>query len=229
MKTKASEILKKVNEMSKAKEGDYDCGTTPELFFKSKLTDYEFKATLTTNLNLEFKLFKHKKSGVWIAGFDKEIPRPTGKPGYEQEVVFQQIFWINLLNVEKIANKINKLVPRHVDPKRLYNVNGVKSYNINDNEYTKKGIAFTVYKYLVSIGYNLLGNKEQYFGARKLWSRLSKETDVKVDIVNIESGEIIHNNIDLHHGTDDWDFDTRLWSRNDDKNHIRPILLKILD
>jgi hypothetical protein len=42
-----------------------------------------------------------------------------------------------------------------------------------------------MYKFLIQTqGYNIIGDTETYFGARRLWSSLSKDTDIVVDIID---------------------------------------------
>lgn len=91
-----------------------------------------------------------------------------------------------------------------------------------------RGIATMMYKFLVKKeGYAILGDEVQFFGARRLWSKLSKEIDVRVDIIDLDSEKVLEKDVILKHGTDDWDFDKRVWSYDFDKKHIRLILKEI--
>ncbi len=79
-----------------------------------------------------------------------------------------------------------------------------------------------MYKFLIKTqGYNIIGDVEQFFGARKLWKSLSNDTDVVVDIIDINAKDYIERNVTLHHGTDDWDYEDSL-------KHIRLILKDVL-
>ena len=104
------------------------------------------------------------------------------------------------------------------------NVDGVE---VTDNQKCY-GVATSLYHYLVKVaGFKILGDFQQFFGARRLWARLSKMVDVNVDIIDIKTGTYLEHNVLLHHGTDDWDFDERVWSYGTDKAHIRLILTNI--
>lgn len=74
----------------------------------------------------------------------------------------------------------------------------------------------------------IMGDSQQYFGARKLWSKLSKSSDVIVDLVNIKTKKVLKKNITLHQGNSEEDFDKAVWSLDTSKENIRPILKKIL-
>ena len=86
-----------------------------------------------------------------------------------------------------------------------------------------------MYKYFVKEkNYTIVGDSEQYYGARMLWAKLSKNLDLKVDIYNIKKNELLFTDVILHHGKYDSDFDERLWSYSKDKHNIRSILIDIL-
>lgn len=91
-----------------------------------------------------------------------------------------------------------------------------------------RGIALTMYRFFSKeLKFNILGDETQYFGARKLWAKLSKMVDVKVDIIDITDGHMIEADAVLRHGSDDWDFDDRVWSYDLDKKDIRLILKEL--
>ncbi len=86
------------------------------------------------------------------------------------------------------------------------------------------GIASKLYTYFVKeLNYKILGSDMQRFGARRLWSKLSKRIDLIVDIVDFENNVIIDDVI-LNHGEKDEEFDSRVWSYESDKRDIRLIL-----
>jgi hypothetical protein len=154
---------------------------------------------------LEFKL------GYW------DIEQTKTKQGVEDIRVFVEVFKIGLTRYKSVESKTGY--------KKLINVDGVAIIKSLQN----KGISKFIYKYLVNeLGYTILSDEHQFYGARKLWSRLSKELDVKVDIIDITKKEIITKNVILHHGDYDSDFDKAIWSYNDDKKHLRSVLTKIL-
>lgn len=104
----------------------------------------------------------------------------------------------------------------------LYNVDGVGTKS------KKTGLSTFMYKYFVkNMGFTILGDSEQYFGARKLWTKLSKELDVTVDLYDLKNDAILEKNVILHHGNYNNDFDKRLWSFSKDKHYIRSILVDL--
>jgi predicted GNAT family acetyltransferase len=104
----------------------------------------------------------------------------------------------------------------------------IESIFVNESE-RGKGIATTLYSYFVKdLNYIIIGDKVQYYGARLLWKKLSEDQTVIVDLFNVKSNTIIETDIKLKHGLNDKEFDKRLWSYGEDKNHIRPLLRKIL-
>ena len=93
-----------------------------------------------------------------------------------------------------------------------------------------RGIASKLYTYFVKeLNYKILGSDMQRFGARRLWSKLSKCEDLSVDILDVENNKIIYSSVKIHHGLEDSDFDTRVWSCESDKKHIRLVLKNIKD
>lgn len=94
--------------------------------------------------------------------------------------------------------------------------------------YRGTGLGMNLYKLWVTNGLNIFGDFEQYFGARKLWSKISKESDVTVDIIDIIKGEYLEKNATVHHGDFDHEFDDRIWSRGNEKYNIRLLLKNII-
>lgn len=108
--------------------------------------------------------------------------------------------------------------------KHIYTVTGV----ITDLEYRGQGFRKALYQHIVNKDkLSLLGDSTQYFGARKLWSSISSQSTIIVDLLDIANGDIIEKNIKLKHGDLDHEFDPRLWSRDIDKVFIRPIMTRI--
>ena len=64
----------------------------------------------------------------------------------------------------------------------------------------------------------------QRFGARRLWSRLSKMEDLIVDIIDVKNNKVLVADTEIYHGLEDKDFDTRVWSYEAGKKDIRLIL-----
>jgi hypothetical protein len=71
-----------------------------------------------------------------------------------------------------------------------------------------------------------MGDEVQYFGARKLWAKISAMTDVTVDLIDIAKDVYIEKNIVVHQGKEDWDYDTRVWGKDysSEKKDVRLIL-----
>lgn len=108
--------------------------------------------------------------------------------------------------------------------KRLMNVDGVK---VNDDMYGL-GLATAMYEYLVkNENIVILSDEIQYFGARRLWSRLSKRLDLTVDIVDISKGIYLEKDVIIKHGLEDWEYDERVWDYSTKKKDIRLILKEI--
>lgn len=108
--------------------------------------------------------------------------------------------------------------------KRLLNVDGVK---VNEDKYGE-GLATAMYEFLVKReNVVILSNEIQYFGARKLWSRLSKRIDTVVDIIDISRGIYLEKDVTVHHGNEDWEYDDRVWDYTAQKKDIRLILKEI--
>ena len=92
------------------------------------------------------------------------------------------------------------------------------------------GVASKLYTYFAKeLNYKILGSDMQRFGARRLWSKLSKHEDLSVDILDFKSNEIIESSVQVYHGPKDEEFDKRVWSYESDKKHIRLILKNIKD
>ena len=109
----------------------------------------------------------------------------------------------------------------------LSNILRVSSVLVAKN-YRMRGLSTFVYKYIVNdLGYSIISDFEQYFGARKLWSRLSKDSEIIVDVINIKDNVIIDKNVELKHGKLNDEFDERYWSKDLSKKDIRFILRKI--
>ena len=157
----------------------------------------------------KYELWKHKKSNSWILGEYIET-NEFNKPR------FNIVFSIDFTNMKNLGYKFNY--------KKLYNVSEVGV----DNKYRGNGIATNMYKYFVKVqGYSIISDTHQYFGARKVWSRLSNELDILVDIIDTENNVIVKEDVILHHGNQDGDFDKEIWSYEGSKKHIRLVLKDI--
>lgn len=139
------------------------------------------------------------------------------KLGIEEKKIFRVILKMSMKRLSNLENKLGL--------KKLIYIEGV--YLLQ--EYQRNDITKTIYKYLVNeMHYSIMGGEKQYFGARKLWARLSKELNLQVHLVDLTTKDYIEKDVILHQGKYDSDFDERLWSYQKDKEHIRSILVKIL-
>lgn len=163
-------------------------------------------------------LYKHKHENTWILGEDMECEEDNRKEGFETSIKFVTYFKIKFSNVKNYGYKLNI--------KPLYNVNAV----MTDPDLRGQGIAKFMYRYFIkNQGYNILGDKQQFFGARKLWKKLSEDSDITVDIIDIKEGVYIDKNVIIHHGDLDDEFDKRIWKEEGDTSthNIRLILKDI--
>lgn len=206
-----------VNEMSIAKPGDWDEGVD----FLGDMSEYiaskKWNLLKTFNFGgktLELRQLRNSLEFMLGNFHTKTINTKSGK---EEKVNFLISAKISLTRIKSVEK---------MEYKRVINVDGV----FVTKELRGLGVALNIYKYLVNeLHYNILGDENQYFGARKLWSRLSKELDVQVDLIDVETREIVEKNVILHHGNYDNDFDERLWNYKQDKKNVRSILTKIKD
>lgn len=177
-------------------------------------TDYNFQSTINVKDLGELLLYKHKTNNAYVAGIFLDVLEKT-KTGDKEVQQFKAVFSISF----------NPITLKHY--KNCVVVKGVSV--VDDETYQKSGISLTMYKYFVKkLKYTIVGDGEQYFGARKLWAKLSKQVDVEVDLYNIETDTLIEENVILHHGNYNNDFDKRLWSFSKEKINIRSILKDIL-
>lgn len=108
--------------------------------------------------------------------------------------------------------------------KQVLNVDGVMVHE----SHRGTGIAKYFYAYLIKrLDKIIIGDEYQYFGARKLWARLSKLSNVTVDIINVETNKYIKKNVEILHGDEDHEFDDEIYSYDNSKKDIRLILKDI--
>ena len=165
----------------------------------------------------KFIVAKAKDAEVWICGRLIEKTIQT-KLGPENKKVFQIYFRIDFEPENEIGQDLGY--------GKLYNVSGV----FVAKTHRAFGVSTFMYKYLISkYNFCILGDQVQYIGARKLWSRLSKDLDCHVDIVDISSMKILQKDVILHHGEADEDFDPEIYSYDfySSKKYIRLILTKV--
>jgi GNAT superfamily N-acetyltransferase len=93
-----------------------------------------------------------------------------------------------------------------------------------DEKYRGNGIGSRLYTETIKLGYLVMCDDLQYYGARKIWSRLSESQDYAVDVVNIEENKVVATEVELNQGTADEDFTEEFWSYYHDKTDLLFVL-----
>lgn len=89
------------------------------------------------------------------------------------------------------------------------------SYIFVDKNFRGKGLAKSFYIFLVkTLNYSILSDEQQYFGARKLWSSLSKIQNISIDLINFNTSEVLEKKIKFIHGENELDFDKKYYTNN---------------
>ena len=205
------EITRKesVSEMSIAGYGNWEpskemVGTMSAFIIRNNWT---VLSEIKTRLKDTYTVYKLKDSYI-IGEF---------KITSTQDEIFEVYLRIDLREHKTTANDLNIY-------KRLMNVDGVK---VNESV-QGLGLATAMYTYLVkNEKMVILGDEIQYFGARRLWSKLSMKLDLTVDIVDVSKGIYLERDGLIHHGLEDWEFDDRIWDYTTSKKDIRLILKEI--
>jgi hypothetical protein len=79
-------------------------------------------------------------------------------------------------------------------------------------EFRRKGIAENIYIFLVSkMKLTLFTGNIQFFSARRMWAKLSNNPELQVDVYDLKTNEIIYTDVKLEHGSQDDEFDNRVW------------------
>ena len=202
------DYLNMLSEMSIAGYGDWEPSAemlvTMSIFVLNKKWTFVNKIKIKT---LEYSIYKLKDE--FIMG--NIITSSTGEQQFEIDLK------IKLMERKSTANDLNI-------HKRLMNVDGVK---VNESV-QGLGLATAMYTYLVkNEKMVILGDEIQYFGARRLWAKLSMKLDLTVDIVDVSKGIYLERDVLIHHGLEDWEFDDRIWDYTTSKKDIRLILKEI--
>lgn len=218
----------KINEMAIAQKGNlkdyseflttYKPNVVNDLM---KLIDNNIKIDKLPNYKLELYQFINRKISEpdFILGFWTTEQVDT-KIGIENKKVFRAIWAIQVTRKEISMKQY----------KNVINIDGV--FTDEDRAFRSKGISTFMYQYLVNkLYFTILGDLEQYFGARKLWVGLSKVKSMQVDVIDLTKNKIIIEGAILIHGEKDEDFDKRIWDSEESSSYIaknyRCILTKI--
>jgi hypothetical protein len=185
--------------MSKAIKGVYEI---PEIYMNAIEIDNFKEKYVFQDYLINYLLYKHKTDNNWCLGYlnDSEtLFIPIGRIWFDTEY----------------GNKLNN---------SYRNIHIVDEIAVN-KDYRCLGVATKLYTYFVKKhNYTLMSSYLQYFGSRKLWSALSRDNNLSVDIIDIENNKLIDKNAIIYHGDLDEEFDKRVWSYNSDAINIRLIL-----
>lgn len=217
-----------LTEMAIAQKGNLkDYGEFITTYKKGSVED--FMTLIDKNIRIgklpKYKLELYQINNIklnqpdYLLGF-WEFEEVDTKSGIEKKEVFRAIWAIQI-------SKRNVAIPRY---KNVINIDGV--FTAEDIQFRRKGISTYMYQYLVNImKFTILGDLEQFFGARKLWVGLSKIKSMQVDVIDLKTNNIIIEDAILQHGEKDEEFDRRVWDTEESESYIsknyRCILTKI--
>ena len=223
------ELIRRYDEMAPIAGGVYDTINKGNYLFKERGFEQNFKSKsyleelifqdhIVTHRNFKYDLYK-SRNDEWYTG----IINYKSSLGVEGVL---RVIWIQFRDYSRYINRLNKNLNYKLT--KLYSSERVNTLNLTDEEdFQRTGIATSLYKWIVDNKYPIIGDEEQYFGARRLWSKLSGiGYPYKVNIVNIETGEVIDENMVIKSPKDYQDFDERFYSVDTSKGNIRPILVK---
>jgi protein-tyrosine-phosphatase len=181
--------------------------------------NWMYVATLRFD-NVEFQLYQLKNNLEFVVGYfgHDETSDSTSRCPENCEERFLLAFRMKMIR--------RKTLDRLFSAKKVIEVKGV----VVDVAFQGMNLAKTIYKYLVNESdYVLMSDSKQFFGARKLWSSLSRDFEVVVDVIDLTTGKYLRRNVtDLYQGSDDEDFDEKYWSYSNDKDEIRFLLKKVV-
>lgn len=168
---------------------------------------------IATDKNLVLAKLKNDKCwilGYWDEIFDENLNKHVTK--------FVVVFRIQMEIVNNIGRKFGY--------DKLYQVKEVSVLKA----FQGLSIAYNMYKWLVNNNdFAILGDRVQYFGARKLWAKLSQSIDVKVDAIDRTNDSFLEKDIVLIHGQYDAEFDKRVWSQDVSKADTLLVLTQVLN
>lgn len=159
-----------------------------------KREDIIIKDSIEIYKQNEIRIITTKKSGDVIVYL------------FEEDLIIGQM----VLSYFKNIRKINKIVTQ-----KCYQV---KAVNILASK-RRRGLAELMYDSLLKNGYSLIGDKEQYFGARRLWEKFSKTPGYKVSIFCDQPRELIYEDVELNGD------DARVWIDEED-NKKETLIIK---
>ena len=228
MITRGEFQAERLEEMAIAQKGNLkDYGEFLTTYKRGSVDDYmtlvdkSIKIDKLSNYKLELYQIKNRKTNQpdYLLGFWTTEDVDT-KVGIEKKEVFQAIWAIQVAKREITLKQY----------KNVINIDGV--FTTEDIQFRRKGISTFMYQYLVNkLHFTILGDLEQFFGARKLWTGLSKIKSMQVDVIDLSKNTVVIDNAILVHGEKDEEFDKRIWDTEESKSYIsknfRCILTKI--
>jgi GNAT superfamily N-acetyltransferase len=93
-----------------------------------------------------------------------------------------------------------------------------------NEQYRGKGIGSRLYTETIKLGYLVMCDDLQYYGARKIWARLSVSDDFAVDVVDRVEEKLVVAGVELYQGDSDEDFTEDFWSYYHDKTDLLFVL-----
>lgn len=210
---------RELNESPKAEDGDLEDYRVDD--YDSKAEAYDSIRTIANTVyNLHWDEIGTVKSNEGLEYSLRQnniVPNVYGVFIPTSEHYHKMILELTTRDEKSLSSKFNMNI----------NIMSIKEIIVIP-EYRGNGLAKNLYKFFArKLKYTLMSDSEQFIGARLLWSRLSKDNDIIVDIVDINSGEYLEKGAVLHHGHLNDDFDKRVWSKDDSKGHIRFFLIDI--
>ncbi len=211
--------MRKFMDMAKVGDWKYD----PSLIGAISQFIYDANWTKVGSLsiaNQTYDIARHNNVPDYVVGKIQPVSEPAKDGSHVGKTEFGIVLHIQM---SAIANLHFLDKGKVLGYPNLYKVNaiGVKQ------QLRGLGIAKEMYIWLVKQKIHILGDREQYFG-RRLWARLSRLADVTVDIIDYDKEVVIDRNVILHHGQYDADFDQKVWSYGEDKQHIRMVLRNVV-
>jgi hypothetical protein len=195
-----------------ARVGDWDGGRSMFASISKLMFDTNWEILDTIEIaNATYSIAKHKRTSNYVVGEMVTV----SDDGRETER-FGLVFHIEM-NEEPVLGAA-------LGYPNLYSV-----FSVIVKE-GMRGLGFSkmMYRWLVARGITIIGDKTQYFGARRLWAALSQQTTTLVDIVDVKTKTVVERDVTLHHGNYDHDFDQRVWSYGQDKANLRVVLREII-
>lgn len=183
-----------MNEAPIAMVGDWENHTFKnDIGFKKQFTvdaNWTLKDTILIN-NKEINIYKSKENGkTYILGVPGTLENKKG-----------------IIEVSRGKLRSMKSVQNHTKHKNAMQMEQIYTHK----DYRGEGITSKFYAWLISVeGYQIVSDAEQYDGARKIYSNLSK--NFNVDIYDNINNKTMKTNYDLVHGEEYWEFDEDVYS-----------------